>query len=523
MGPGHERISEHERVSGTMNEHYDVVVVGAGNAALTAAIAAKQAGSSVVVLEKAPRALRGGNTSFTGGVFRCVYNELDDLAQLVREHDDPDSVEIDPYTRDAYLADMMRVTGGKCDPALTDAMIDKSYETVSWMADLGVKWEFYRLPNLKIPDSNRHKLQFGAALRAKGKGRALSDTLFRVAEEAGVDVVYEAQATQIKFAEHGAVSGIEVRTPNSHGVISCRALVLASGGFQASPQMRTAHLGQKWNMVKVRGSRFNTGEMIRAVIDSGGQAFGQWSGCHATPLDADAPDPGTLELTDETSRVSYPYSVLLNLDGERFLDEGEDFKLYTYAKSGAKVLEQRGATAFQVFDQKTIPLLEERYGTSVPVEADTLEALADGIEERFGHLGFDRETFLKTLNDFNGAVQERPFDPYVRDGKHTKGIEPAKTNWALELDTPPFRAYPVSTGITFTFGGIRISTDAEVLDTAERAISGLYATGEMTGGFFYDNYPGGAGLMRGAVFGRIAGTNASAFANDERRRVQTTQ
>ena len=206
---------------------------------------------------------------------------------------------------------------------------------------------------------------------------------------------------------------------------------------------------------------------------------------------------------------------MVNLDGERFVDEGEDFNLYTYAKMGREILQQRSATIFQVFDQQTVSLLETRYNTGTPIIADTLADLADRIEERYAALDFRRDAFLATLEAYNAAVQEGEeggFDPDIKDGKHTTSLRPAKTNWATRLDTPPFHAYAVSLGITFTFGGIRINTDAAVIDYLDRPIPGLFATGEMTGGFFYLNYPGGAGLMRGAVFGRLAGIHAAQFA-----------
>jgi tricarballylate dehydrogenase len=206
---------------------------------------------------------------------------------------------------------------------------------------------------------------------------------------------------------------------------------------------------------------------------------------------------------------------MVNLDGERFTDEGADFNLYTYAKMGREILQQRGAVVFQVFDQKTVPLLETRYNTGTPITADTLPELADRIAERYRALDFHREAFVKTLDDYNAAVQEGEFNPDVLDGKHTKGLRPEKTNWATRLDTPPFVAYPATVGITFTFGGVRINTNAEVVDYLDRPLPGLFATGEMTGGFFYLNYPAGAGLMRGAVFGRIAGENATRFAKDK--------
>jgi tricarballylate dehydrogenase len=497
----------------TEHEIFDVVVVGAGNAAFTAALAARAEGARVVVLEKASQKLRGGNTRFTGGVFRCTYNGLEDLIPIVRDNDDPTTVTVQPYTRADYLRDIERVTAGRADPLLSTVLVDRSYDTVRWMAELGVPWEFNRAVGaVTIAGATTVKLPFGGALRVKGEGVVLSSTLFRLAEEADIPVLYETQAQRIVTAQDGRIAGIEVRGPGGMRLLQCRALILASGGFQANPEMRTAYLGPSWSLVKVRGTRFNTGEMTRAALAAGAQSYGEWSGCHATPIDADAPIYGELRLTDKTNRLSYPFSAMVNLDGDRFVDEGEDFNLYTYAKMGREILQQRSATVFQVFDQKTIPLLETRYNTATPIVADSLAALADGIEERYRSLGFRKANFLKTLEAYNAAVQEGPFNPDILDGKRTLGLHPEKTNWATRLDEPPFHAYAVTVGITFTFGGIRINEDAAVLDYLERPIPGLFATGEITGGFFYLNYPGGTGLMRGAVFGRLAGTHAARFA-----------
>jgi tricarballylate dehydrogenase len=500
-------------------DSFDVIVVGAGNAAFTAALAAKAEGARVLVLEKATQKLRGGNTRFTGGVFRCTYNGLDDLVALVRDNDDPGDVVVDSYTKEAYLQDIEHVTAGRADPELIQTLITRSYDTVRWMADLGVAWEFSRAVGaVTIAGKQKTKLARGGALRAKGEGVLLSSTLFRLAAEADIPVWYETQAQRIVTGPGGRVTGLEVRDPSGTRSLDCQALILASGGFQASPEMRTAYLGPSWSLVKVRGTRFNTGEMTRAALSIGAQSYGEWAGCHATPIDADAPIYGDLRLTDKTNRLSYPFSVMVNLDGERFVDEGEDFNLYTYAKMGRKILQQRSATIFQIFDQQTVSLLETRYNTGTPIIAATLADLADRIEERYAALDFRRDAFLATLEAYNAAVQEGEegaFDPDIKDGTHTTSLRPEKTNWATRLDTPPFHAYAVSLGITFTFGGIRINTDAAVIDYLDRPIPGLFATGEMTGGFFYLNYPGGAGLMRGAVFGRLAGSHAARFARGE--------
>jgi tricarballylate dehydrogenase len=494
---------------------FDVIVVGAGNAALLSALAARAEGARVAVLEKAPLKLRGGNTRFSGGVFRCAYSNLADLIPIVRHHDNPQTVVADPYTPTSYRKDIERVTSGRADPELTTVLIDRSYDTVRWMADLGVPWEFNRAVGaVTIPGAATVKLPLGGALRVKGEGVVLSTSLFRLVEEAGVEILYETQAVRIITAADGRVTGIEVRGPAGMRVLDCQAIVLASGGFQANPEMRTAYLGPAWSLVKVRGTRFNTGEMLRAALASGAQSYGEWAGCHATPIDADAPLYGELRLTDKTNRLSYPFSVMVNLDGERFVDEGEDFNLYTYAKMGRQILQERGAVVFQIFDRKTIPLLETRYNTGTPVTADTLPELVDRIDERYRSLGIHKATMLKTLENYNAVVQDGVFDPDIRDGKQTTGLRPEKTNWATRLDEPPFHAYAVSLGITFTFGGLRINPNAEVVDYLERPIPGLFATGEITGGFFYLNYPAGAGLMRGAVFGRIAGANAARFVRE---------
>jgi tricarballylate dehydrogenase len=500
-------------VPNAARENFDVVVVGAGNAAFTAALAARAEGARVLVVEKASQKLRGGNTRFSGGLFRCTYNSLADLEPVVRHHDNPDTVVADPYPCESYLRDLERVTGGRNDPELSATLVDRSYDTVRWMADLGVPWEFNRAVGaVTIPGATTVKLPLGSALRVKGEGVILSSTLFRLAEEAGIPIVYETQALHIHTATDGRVTGLEVRGPEGVQVFNCRALILASGGFQANPEMRTAYLGPAWSLVKVRGTRFNTGEMTREALARGAQSYGEWAGCHATPIDADAPIYGELRLTDKTNRLSYPFSVMVNLDGERFVDEGEDFNLYTYAKMGRIILQQRSATIFQIFDQQTVPLLETRYNTGTPVVADTLSDLVERIDERYRALNIRKATLLKTVEEYNAAVAASVFNPDVLDGKHTNGLRLEKTNWATRLEQPPFCAYAVSLGITFTFGGIRINCNAEVVDYLERPIPGLFATGEITGGFFYSNYPAGAGLMRGAVFGRIAGQHAAVFA-----------
>ncbi|HMH75310.1 MAG TPA: FAD-binding protein, partial [Candidatus Udaeobacter sp.] len=257
-----------------------------------------------------------------------------------------------------------------------------------------------------------------------------------------------------------------------------------------------------WDHAKVRGTRYNTGDGLRMAIEVGALPHGQWTGCHSTPIDADAPPHGDRKLTDKTNRLSYPYGVLVNGRGARFFDEGEDFQFYTYAKLGGIILNEPGGIGWQIFDSKVTHLLEARYQTGTPLIADSLEALTE-------KLPLDRATCRRTLEAYNAAVTEGRFDPTVRDSLATRGLPLAKSNWAQRLDTPPFLAYPVTGGITFTFGGVRVNERAQVMSTSWAVIPGLYACGEMVGGLFHGNYPGGTGLMSGAVFGRLAGAQAA--------------
>src|SRR5579875_2700193 len=450
----------------------DVIVVGAGNAALTAALAARRAGCSVRVLEKAPQPFRGGNTRFTGGVFRFTYQGLGDLLPIVGDADDAADVVVDPYPPEAFARDLQRVTGGRTDPVLSRVLIERSYDTVRWMADLGVRFEFSRaVTGIRIAGTNKTRLQPGAAIRARHEGIGLSQSLFDLAAAHGIAVLYERPVTRILSDAAGRVTGVEAR-----------------------------------------GSRYNTGELIRELLALGAQSYGDWAGRHATPIDADAPDWGDLRLTDKTNRLSYPYGILVNCDGERFVDEGADFNSYTYAAYGAAILAQRNATAFQIFDSRAFALLEKRYETGVPVEAATIAELVDGIARRYEVLRIDAARMRATIAEYNAAADcGEGFRPDALDGKRTRGLRPEKSNWAVPIETPPFRAYAVTGGITFTFGGVRISERAEIVDGIDRPIPGLYGSGELTGGFFFINYPLGCGLTRGAVFGRLAGENAALY------------
>jgi tricarballylate dehydrogenase len=242
-------------------------------------------------------------------------------------------------------------------------------------------------------------------------------------------------------------------------------------------------------------------------LDIGASPAGNWSGCHAVGWELNAPEFGDLTVGDGFQKHSYPFGIMINANGERFLDEGADFRNYTYAKYGRVILSQPGQFAWQIFDQKVAHLLRDEYRIRqvTTVTANTLEELADQLE------GVDSNRFLATMKIYNESVnQETPFDPNVKDGRGTTGVEPQKTNWANTIDEPPFQAFAVTCGITFTFGGLRIDPiSAQVLNTDYEPIGGLFACGELIGGLFYFNYPGGTGLTSGTVFGRAAGMHAA--------------
>ena len=487
---------------------YDVIVVGGGSAALCAALSARERGARVLVLEKAPEAWRGGNGFFTAGGFRFAFKSFDELCELVADLSDEEkaSMEVDPYTEEHFYDDLMRVTEDLADPDLAMQLVRESQATVRWMRDRGIRWiQMFGRQAYKV--DGRFRFWGGLVLEAVGGGPGLIDMEYQAAAKAGIDVRFEAKATGLPVDERGAVTGVVVRTPAGVETIAARAVVLAAGGFEANSEMRTRYLGRNWDLARVRGTPYNTGDAIRMALDIGAQPWGHWSGCHAVQWDYNAPWHGDRKVGDGFQKHSYPHGIIVNIDGERFVDEGADFRNYTYVKYGRLIIEQPRRAAFQIFDQKVLHLLREEYRIREVTKAEdaTLEGLARKLE-------IDVDGFVATVRAFNAAVEPGPFNPAVKDGKGTRWITPPKSNWALPLDTPPYVGFAVTTGISFTFGGLRITEAAQVVSAEQRPIPGLYAAGELVGGLFYQNYPGGAGLMAGAVFGRIAGASAAAAA-----------
>jgi len=491
----------------------DVIVVGAGNAAFAAAFAARETGASVAMLERAPEAEAGGNTRFTAGAMRVVYDSVDDLRALIPElsEDEIANADFGSYSSDQFFDDMFRVTGYRANPDMVETLVTKSRETLRWMRGLGIRFApMYRRQAYQI--DGRFKFWGGLTVEAFGGGEGLVEAWTKAATKAGIAIHYGARAERLIADDHG-VHGVilrhEGRTMEARG----KAVILACGGFEANPEWRTRYLGPGWDLAKVRGTRFNTGEGIRMALDIGAASYGNWSGCHAVAWDRDAPEFGDLTVGDNFQKHSYPMGIILNVRGQRFVDEGADFRNYTYAKYGRAILEQPDQSAWQVFDAKALPLLRDEYRIRqvTKVTADTLEDLAERME------GVDSAAALATIKAFNNAVRsDIPFDPNVKDGRCTEGLTPPKSNWANALDEPPFEAYGVTCGITFTFGGLRIDGNGCVLDGDLTALPGLHAAGELIGGLFYFNYPGGTGLTSGAVFGRLAGTTAGRHATGER-------
>lgn len=483
---------------------YDVIVVGAGNAALAASVSARMNGANrVLVLEKAPEELRGGNTHYSGGLLRIAFSEVDEILRLVpKARELPGFVEgIEAYPRDLFWSDLRRMTSGRTDPELGEILISNSFATACWMADQGIRFEpAISLGAVRV--GNVIKWPKGAIVRAANEGVGLSRMWFAAAQRHGVEIRYETAATRLRQDGRGRVIGVVVRDPAGVHELDARAVVLGCGGFEANAAWRAQYLGRPWDHAKVRGARYNQGDGLRMAFEIGAMPAGNWSGCHATPIHADAPPFGDRKLTDKTNRLSYPYGLMINRLGQRFVDEGEDQAFFTYAKFGGIILNQPGGVAYQIFDAKARELLEPRYSTSDPFAANTLPELVRQLD-------CDHDAALRTIAEYNAAAGHGEFNPGDRDGMTTRGLALPKSNWARKLDTPPFLAWPVTGGITFSFGGLKINERAQAIGTDWRPIEGLYVCGEMVGGLFHNNYPGGSGLMSGAVFGRIAGANAA--------------
>jgi tricarballylate dehydrogenase len=461
------------------------------------------------MLEAAAVDESGGNSRFAGGVMRFAYGTVDELKRLTDITDEEIATsDFGTNTRDEYLEDLYRLTSYRTDPFLSELLVNRSLDTLAWLRSKGVRFNlnFGRQSGLV----GAKRVFFGRMpIEASGGGAGLVQNLDAAAKKAGVEVFYETRVLSLLY-DGECVSGVRARHQGKATEFHAKSVVLACGGFEANPEMRTRYLGPGWELAKVRGTRFNVGDGLRMALDIGAAPYGNWSGCHATGWDRYAPEFGDVNVGDQFQKHSYIFGLLINAEGKRFVDEGWDFHSFTYAQYGGEVLKQPGQFAWQVFDSKVKHLLRSEYRIKfvTKVTANTLEALAPQLE------GVNAEQFLKTVREYNAAVRKDvAFDHTIKDGKCTAGIEPPKSNWAQPLDTPPFDAYATTCGITFTFGGLRIDKETgQVLDVHFHLIPGLYTAGEMVGGLFYFNYPSGTGLVSGAVFGRMAGAAAAAAA-----------
>jgi tricarballylate dehydrogenase len=490
-------------------ERSDVVVVGAGNAALCAALAAAEQGARVVVLERAPEDESGGNTRFTAGAIRCVYDGIDDLRALMPDLSEAEIAGTDfgTYGEAQFYDDMGRVTEYRTDPDLCELLVTRSRDTLRWMRAHGIRFQpIYGRQAFKV--GGRFKFWGGLTIEAWGGGPGLIEGLYKAAREAGITIAFGARATAL-VADDDGVKGVVVRQDRKTTRIAATAVVLAAGGFEANAEWRTRYLGPGWELAKVRGTRFNTGDGIRMALEIGASPCGNWSGGHAVGWDRNAPEFGDLAVGDNFQKHSYPFGIMINARGRRFVDEGADFRNYTYARYGRVILAQPSQFAWQIFDAKVVHLLRDEYRIRqvTRVRAETLEELVGKLED------VDAAAALAEIRAYNAAVRtDVAFDPNVKDGRRTEGLAIDKTNWANPIDQPPFEAYAVTCGLTFTFGGLRIDREARVVDDDGAPIPGLFAAGELVGGLFWFNYPGGTGLMSGSVFGRIAGTGAGRLA-----------
>lgn len=451
-----------------------VVVVGAGIAGLSAAVAAAEEladvpGASVTVLERADRHESGGNSRWTSAYFR-----LEDVYE----------------PGESFVQDVLDFSGGRTPSWYAETLVEHLPETMEWIQGHGVR--FRRLPTYFI-NSNRPRLQ------PVGGGEGLLDALRPAAERLGVRFLYRTTAEGLLCDDHGAVVGVAAEGDDGPVRLDASAVILACGGFEGDPESLRTELGDgAESLIPIApGVGFNQGEGIRMALAAGARRAGQWDGFHAEPVDPRSKDPEALVMV-------FPYGILVNAGGERFVDEGRGTVDETYESTARAVWSQPGGTAYFITDQhlKAVTAWDRGVLTSVrPVTADSVADLA-------GALGLPADRLARTVEEYNAAVTDGEFDWLRPDGRRAEGIEPPKSNWALPLDRPPFVAYPVACAIVFTFGGLDTDARGRVVREDGNPVYGLYAAGECTG-VYYHKYPGGTSVLRGMVFGRIAGRDAA--------------
>lgn len=454
----------------------DVLVAGSGISGLSAAISARENGAEVILVEKAPIEDRGGNTKFADAQIRYPHPA--------------DEFHPRDYTEDDYRDDFMRISQGRANLELIEVIVKNAADTVEWLSYRGIEWE------AGYPHTSGYRRSPVAG------GIGLVNTLCRIAEGMGVAFSYQTPAERLIVDTKGDVTGCRARSPEEYLDIYARGgVIVATGGFQANVQMRVAYIGRFADSLILRGSRYDTGEGILMALEVGAKPAGQWGDYHSAVLDARSPK----EECGVTALYNYQMGIIVDQGGKRFLDEGEDYRDNTYVKFSKYIIDHAGGLAFCIFDDKMVSRPEFHRAwrpVGEPYQADTIEELA-------AKLGIPPDALVNTVKEFNNAVQPGEFDLDCLDGKHTEGITPGKSNWAMPVDTPPFTAVPVTGGITFTFGGLKTNANGQVINTSGEVIPGLYAAGETVGETYYYNYPGATSVIRGAVFGRIAGRHAA--------------
>jgi tricarballylate dehydrogenase len=461
-----------------MKPAYDVVVAGGGNAALCAAMEAARGGASVVILEAAPKYLRGGNSRHTRN---CRYM-----------HDGPEFNLVGTYTEDEFFADLLQVTGGETNEELARMTIRASKDLGTWIAGNGVRWQGPLRGTLQLSRTNAFFL---------GGGKALVNAYYEEIERLGVDVCYGAEVCDIVPGEGAAIS-VAYESGGSTGSLEAKAVVVASGGFEANIDWLAENWGDAAQNFAIRGTAYNKGRSMSALMDRGAKAIGSPREFHSIAVDARGPqfDGGIVTRLD-----TVPFGIVVNQEGVRFSDEGVDVWPKRYASWGGLIAQQPGQVAFSLLDAK----MAKEFMPSLypPVEAQSIPELARAMD-------LDPEVVSETVSRFNDAVVDGTYDPTTLDDCHTDGLEIAKSHWARRIDTPPFMAYPLRTGITFSYRCLAVDERARVLASNGEAIPGIYAAGEaMAGNILGRGYLAGFGMTIGAVFGRIAGREAARHAH----------